>query len=106
MADLTDAEIDAAMERGRIAANRATRPSVRYDQESGCIIVELTNGCTFAFPPHMAQGLEATDDELATIDFLGVGCGLHWEALNADLSMPGLLAGHLGTKANMARRAG
>ena len=70
-------------------------------------VVELTNGCTFAFPPRMAQGLEAaTDDELATVELLGAGYGLHWETLDTDLSVPGLLAGLFGTKAYMARRGG
>lgn len=55
----------------------------------------------------MAQGLEtASDDELAAVEILAAGYGLHCEALDADLSVPGLLAGRFGTKAYMARRAG
>ena len=108
MADLTDAEINAAQERGRIAHQTEPRAtSARYDRKNGRVIVDLTNGCTFAFPPRMAQGLEvATDDELGAVEILGAGYGLHWEALDADLSVPGLLAGLFGTKAYMARRAG
>lgn len=108
MADVTDAEFDAAMERGRIAQQTEPRASsTRYDPEARRVIVELTNGCTFAFPPHIAQGLEAaTDDELAAVEILGAGYGLHWEALDADLSVPGLLAGRFGTKAHMVRLAG
>lgn len=108
MTDLTDAEFEAALERGRIA--RQTEPraqAARYDRKSGRVMVELTNGCTFAFPPRLAQGLEtATDDELATVEIMGAGYGLHWEALDADLSVPGLLGGLFGTKSYMARRAG
>lgn len=108
MADLTDAEISAALERGRIA--RETEPratSARYDPKNGRLVVELSNGCTFAFPPRMAQGLEtATEDELAAVEILGAGYGLHWEALDTDLSVPGLLAGLFGTRSYMARRAG
>jgi hypothetical protein len=71
------------------------------------VIVELTNGCTFTFPPRLAQGLEsATADQLAAVEVLGAGYGLHWEALDVDLSIPGLLAGLFGTKAYMARHAG
>ena len=67
----------------------------------------MTNGCAFAFPPHLAQGLEgARAEQLAQVDGLSAGCGLHWEALDADLSIPGLLAGLLGTRAHMARIAG
>jgi hypothetical protein len=108
MVDLTDAEIDAALERGRIAQQTEPRATAaRYDKKNSRIIVDLTNGCTFAFPPRMAQGLEtATDEELASIEIFGAGYGLHWETLDADLSVPGLLAGLFGTKAYMARRAG
>ena len=108
MVDLTDAEITAALERGRTAQQTEPRAtSVRYDSKSRRIIVELTNGCTFAFPAHMAQGLEnAVDENLATVEILGAGCGLHWEKLDVDLSVPGLLVGLFGTKAYMARHAG
>lgn len=108
MAEPSDAELDAALERGRVA--RATEPraaSARYDRSAERVVVELTNGCVFAFPPRLAQGLEkATDDQLAQVEILGAGYGLHWEELDADLSVPGLLAGLFGTKAYMARRAG
>ncbi len=108
MGELTDAEIEAAMEHGRIAQQTEPRAeTVRYDPQNSRIIVDLTNGCTFAFPPHMAQGLEtATADDLASVEILGAGYGLHWEGLDVDLSIPGLLVGVFGTKAYMARRAG
>lgn len=108
MAKLTDAEIDAALDRGKTL--RATEPraaKARYDRAKGRVVVDLTNGCTFAFPARTAQGLEtATDDQLAAVEILGNGYGLHWEALDADISVPGLLAGIFGTKAYMARLAG
>jgi hypothetical protein len=108
MVQLTDAQIDAALERGKVA--RLCEPrgtAARYDRQLDRIIVELTNGCTFAFPPRFAQGLEnATEDQLAQVELLGAGSGLHWEALDADLSIPDLLAGLFGTKAFMARHAG
>lgn len=108
MVDLTDAAHDAALERGRAA--RASEPraaAARYDRASSRVIVDLENGCTFAFPPRLAQKLEgASDDQLAAIAILGNGYGLHWEELDVDLSLPGLMAGIFGTKAWMARRAG
>jgi hypothetical protein len=108
MADLADDAIDAALERGRLARESEPRAAaVRYDRRAGRIVVDLTNGCTFAFPPGLAQGLEqATDDQLAAVEILGRGYGLHWEALDTDLSLPGLMAGIFGTTAWMARRAG
>ena len=108
MADLTNAEIDAALERGRIA--RAIEPRAaraRYDRKLGRIVVDLTNSCVFAFPPRMAQGLgKATDNQLAEVEILGHGYGLHWESLDVDLSIPGRLDGIFGTRSYMARLAG
>ena len=108
MAELTDAAIDAALERGRMArAGEPRAAAARYDRAAGRVVVELENGCTFAFPPRLAQGLEgASDDQLAAVEILGQGYGLHWEQLDVDLSLPGLMAGIFGTKAWMARRAG
>ena len=55
--------------------------AARYDQRSGQVIVELANGCTFAFPPQLAQGLEAaTDEQLSQVEILGAGSELHWDA--------------------------
>lgn len=108
MAELSDAAIDAALRRGRIA--RASEPravAARYDSVSGRVMVDLENGCTFAFPPHLAQGLEAaTDNQLAAVELLGQGYSLHWEELDVDLSLPALMAGIFGTRVWMARRAG
>jgi len=108
MADISDTQIDAALERGKRALETEPRAATaRYDRKLDRVVVDLTNGCTFAFPPRLAQGLEAaTDEQLQEIQILGVGYGLHWEALDVDLSIPGLLAGLFGTKAYMARRAG
>ena len=108
MAELTDAQIDAALERGR--ATRLTAPravSCHYDRAAERVIVELANGCFFAFPPKLAEGLDgATDEQLAQVEILGTGSGLHWEELDADLSVPRLLAGLFGTRAYMARQGG
>jgi hypothetical protein len=108
MAEPTDARIDAALERGKSARLSEPRAaSAHYDGECGRLIVELTNGCTFSFPPALAQGLEAaTDEQIAQVEILGAGYGLHWDALDVDLSVPGLLAGLFGTRAHMARLAG
>ena len=108
MAELTDAQIDAALERGRLAQRHEPRAATaRYDRRSSRVIVELTNGCTFAFPPKLAQGLEgATEEQLSQVEILGAGYGLHWEALDADLSIPGLLVGLFGTRAYLAQQAG
>lgn len=108
MAELTDAQI--AMARARGEAARASEPraaSARYDAKLDRIVVELTNGAAFAFPPALAQGLEtASAGELGKVEILGLGYGLHWEALDVDLSLPGLMAGVFGTRSHLARQAG
>jgi len=108
MVDVTDIEIDEAAQRGVSARRHEPRArTARYDKRRGRIIVELTNGCSFTFPPQLAQGLEtATPAQLSEVEILGAGYGLHWEALDADLSVPGLLVGLFGTAAHMARQAG
>ena len=108
MAELTNVQFDAALERGRLArAGEPRAKTVRYDRKLGRIVVELTNGCTFALPPRLAQGLEAaTEDQLTAVEILDHGYGLHWKALDVDISIPGLLAGIFGTKAHMAQLAG
>jgi hypothetical protein len=84
--------------------------SARYDRRSGRIEIELTNGCLFAFPTENAQGLEgATRAALERVEVWGDGYALHWEDLDADFTVHGLLAGHLGSKLwirEHARRAG
>jgi Protein of unknown function (DUF2442) len=108
MADLTKAEYDAAVERGRIA--RETVPhaaAAHYDAQLGHIVVELTNGAIFSFPPQLLQDMEhGTPAQFAEVEVLGSGYGLHWESLDADFTVPGLLNGVFGTAKWLAQRAG
>lgn len=108
MVELTTEQIKAANERGRIF--RETQPhasSARYDAKTGRVIVELTNGTTFAFPPHLVEGLhEASPAQIAAVEVSGAGFGLHWEALDLDYTVPGLVNGIFGTAKWMAARAG
>lgn len=105
-------EIDRAIARGQ--QRLLTEPqasSARYDRRTGRVRVELTNGCSFMFPARSLQGMaRASDAELAVIEIMGVGFGLHWPALDADFTVPGLLMGVFGTRAwmasELARRAG
>lgn len=98
--------VAAAERRGERSLRTEPRArAARYDRRTGRVLVDLTNGCSFAFPARKAQGLEqATDAELAQVEILGLGLALHWERLDVDLSVPGLLAGLFGTKAYMDRQ--
>jgi hypothetical protein len=108
MVELTDEQFAAANERGRIV--RETQPharAARYDAKSDRVIVDLTNGATFAFPPRLVQGLhDATPAEIAEVELIGAGFGLHWESLDLDYTVPGLVNGVFGTAKWLAARAG
>jgi len=108
MANLTDLEIDAAMKRGKERLNTEPRAvTARYDLKTARVVVDLSNGCTFAFPPRAVEGLgEADDRELGEVEVLGAGFSLAWETLDVHVSLGGLMAGIFGTKSFMARRAG
>lgn len=105
MDDDLDTMFAEAEPRGRETLGTEPRArAARYDRRSGRVVVDLDNGCAFAFPARLAEGLEdASDDDLADVDVLGLGYGLHWERLDVDLAVPGLLAGLFGTKAWMDR---
>jgi hypothetical protein len=108
---MSEAEFDrqyrAAVKRGR--ERMTAEPSaVRayYDAQAERVVVELTNGCAFIFPPALAQGLRgASSADLAEIEVLPTGYGLRWPALDADFTVAGLLAGIFGSKAWMAELA-
>jgi len=105
MADSIDLMIDAATRAGdEILSAEPRARQVRYDRKSGRVIVELTNGCSFAFPARLAEGLTDADARaLSNVEILGAGYGLRWDALDVDLGLPGLMAGVLGTRAHMDR---
>lgn len=100
---LTDAEFEAA---NRAAAKAGPRPlSARYDRRSKKIVVALDTGIDIAFRPDHAQGLAgASPEDLAAVTVSPLG--LHWERLDADLSIAGLLAGRLGSERWMAALMG
>lgn len=112
MAKPTEAEFEAAEARGRKLLETEPRAtSARYDRKTGRVVVDLVNGCTFAFPAQLVQDLQgASHDDLADIEVDGLGCDLHWPALDADLYVPSLVAGIFGTREwmakELARRAG
>lgn len=103
MAELTDEDYEAACERGRrVFETEPHAKAARYDRKSQRMILELTNGATFAFSPNLLQGLgDATPDQLEAFEISGQGYGLHWDGLDVDYSVGGLLAGRFGTSAYM-----
>jgi hypothetical protein len=81
--------------RERKAGRRAV--TVCYDRRSGRVMMELTSGYVFGFPARAIPALaNATEAQLEAVELSPSGDGLHWEALDADLSVPGLLLSAVG----------
>ena len=81
--------------------------AVTYDAKCDRVIVDLTNRASFAFPPQLVEGLHnAAPAEIAEVEVIGRGFGLHWETLDLDYTVPGLVNGVFGTARWMAARAG
>ena len=81
--------------------------SAHYDGKSGHIVVKLSSRLILSFLPRDAQGLEnAKPSQLEDIEITPSGLGIHFPKLDADLYVPGLLEGFLGSKRWMAARLG
>jgi hypothetical protein len=73
--------------------------SVRYDKRVHRVVVGLSSGIEIGFLPHATQGLEAAKPaDLDVIEISPSGLGLHFPKLDADLYVPALLEGVLGSR--------
>lgn len=94
----------AAEKRDRKAGLRAS--SARFDRKSSRIILETTNGYLFGFPVCAIPALaKATPKQVAQMELEPGGGVLHWEELDADLSVPGLLLSSLGRREKLSELA-
>jgi hypothetical protein len=95
-------------QRERRAGRRAT--SAHYDPANRLVMLRLTSGVFFGFPVAAIPELsKASDAELAMVVLSPGGSALHWEVLDADLSIPGLIMSVLGAderRTELARLAG
>ena len=102
---ITDDRIfEQQFEQAETAAIQANQTEPRaiaayYNSDENLIIIRLRSGAQFSFPPDIAQGLAgASPDDLNQVEITPMGDGLHWEALDADFTIVGLLAGRFGTQ--------
>ena len=59
------------------------------------VFIELTDGRQIAFPADRFRILsDASDDELKSVQLRLNGAALRWEALDEDISVQGIVAGH------------
>ncbi len=81
--------------------------SAHYNRKSGHIVIHLSSKLILSFSPHDAQGLRnARPSQLDAIEISPSGFGIHFPKLDADIYIPGLLEGFLGSKKWMAARLG
>jgi len=105
--DVTDRELEQAEQRMTAQRRKGYAVAARYDHRKARIIVTLDTEVQVSFPVRLAEGLaDASPDQLAEIEITPSGLGLHWPKLDADLYVPGLLAGDLGSKRWMAAQLG
>jgi hypothetical protein len=108
MGDALNQPIEEAGLRGEaLRAHGSLATAAVYDAAAGVLRLSLANGVEAAIPAALIEGLaEATEADRAGVEIAGVGYGLHWPALDLDLSVPGLLAGVFGTQSwSDSRRA-
>jgi hypothetical protein len=81
--------------------------SAHYDRKSGRVVINLSSKLDVSFSPHDAHGLEnAKPSQLAEIEISPSSFGIHFPKLDADLYLPSLLDGFLGSRKWMASRLG
>lgn len=107
MVELTAEQFEAARARGEERLRGPRAESAHYDAGRNRVIVRLMTGIEIGFAPSDAEGLQdASPEDLADIKVQGMGLGLHFPRLDADLYVPALLEGVLGSKRWMAARLG
>jgi hypothetical protein len=99
---------DAANRRAqKLQASLPRAVSAHYDRRIRRIIIRLNSRLEVTFSPRDAEGLEqATAAQLDPIEISPSGFGIHFPKLDADLYLPALLEGFLGSRKWMAGRMG
>jgi len=73
--------------------------SIKFDDNN--MWVQLTDGRQLGIPlVYFPRLLEASETELQNYEISGGGIAIHWDTLNEDISVEGLLLGFGDRKAN------
>ena len=100
----TEAMIDAALERAKSEPAPITASSVSFNREHRLLIVILSNGSRLAIPQEDLQYLaDASVEDAADVSIEMLGSGIHWEKLDLDFSVEGLIEGRRGNPIWMTR---
>ncbi len=102
-----DAQFEAAQRRGEARLRGPRAIAARYDTGRGRVVITLSTGVELGLAPRDVEGLAgASTEDLRVIEVDGMGLGLHFPRLDADLYVPALLDGVLGSWRWMAARLG
>lgn len=103
--DMSDDHLERAERAGQeMLASEPRAASARYDRDANRVVIELTNGCSYAFPPALVQDLQgATSEQLTDVRIDGYGFNLNFPALDADLYVPALVSGIFGSRTWMTQ---
>jgi hypothetical protein len=101
-------KVERAQLRARETQTSAPRVvAARYDRRLGRVVLSLSSKVDLMFAPGDAEGLEkASPAELEKIEISPSGLGIHFPKLDADLYVPAVLEGLLGSRKWMAARLG
>ena len=105
---VTKDEVEAASRRSDTRLQKTPcAVKVRYDHKRERVVIDLSTGIEIAFRPHDAQGLErANPKQLDPIEISPSGLGIYFPKLDADIYVPALLEGFLGSKRWIAAQHG
>ncbi len=107
MVELTDAHFAAAERRGEARRQGPRAVAARYDAGRGRVVIALSTGVELGLAPRDVEGLAgASAENLRAIEIDSQGLGIHFPKLDADLYVPALLEGVLGSRRWMAARLG
>ncbi len=74
-----------------------------YDRRSARLVISFSTGVDVSFPLKLVQGLEAAKPaDLTDAQISPSGLGVHFPSLDADLYIPALLKGFLGSQTKKA----
>jgi hypothetical protein len=107
MVELTTEQFEAAMARGEARMRGPRAESAHYDAGRNRVIMLVTTGVEVGFAPRDVEGLQhASIDDLRAIEVEAFGLGIHFPTIDADLYVPTLLEGVMGSKRWMAAQLG
>lgn len=107
--EYTEQELDNMFNEATVRGKLASRvepqaKAAHYERATNRVVVDLKNGATFIFPCALAQGLSgASADDLELVELGPRGASVHWEKLDVDFSIVGLMSGVFGNKSWMAK---